>query len=90
MEIKAAKICVQNGCICESAGVKKRPDPLKQKYRSGCHKEVGPPEFRINAPLEGFVLTAQIFSTSHLVLGPVLCRSGTHRITTQSSFLNNF
>jgi hypothetical protein len=32
--------------------------------RSGCHKEVGDLEFRIKAPLEGFVLTPQALSTS--------------------------
>jgi hypothetical protein len=33
--------------------------------------EVGAPEFRIAEPFKGFVLTPQVFSTSHLVLGPV-------------------
>ena len=38
--------------------------------------EVGAPEFRIAEPFKGFVLTPQVFSTSHLVLGPMLNRSG--------------
>jgi hypothetical protein len=36
------------------------------------HKEVGAPEPRIAEPLEGYALTPQAFSTSNLVLGPVL------------------
>jgi hypothetical protein len=40
------------------------------------YKEVGAPVARIYEPLEGYVLTPQIFSTSYLVLGPVLHCSG--------------
>ena len=55
-------------------------------YRSGAlerivpgwiwHKEVGAPATGINEPSPGFVLTPQVFSTSHLVLGPVLHYAG--------------
>jgi hypothetical protein len=35
-------------------------------------QEVGAPAIGINEPFAGFVLTPQAFSTSYLVLGPVL------------------
>jgi len=40
------------------------------------YTEVGAPEYRINQPFKGYVLTPQAFSTSNLALGPVLYCSG--------------
>jgi len=40
------------------------------------HKEMGAPATAINEPSAGFVLTPQAFSTSHLLLGPVLHHPG--------------
>ena len=46
------------------------------------HKEAeGAPEFRIQWPLEGLVLTPQVFSTSNPVFGHVLHRSGYYSVS---------
>lgn|GEM_PF-1782839 len=56
---------------------------------AGTHTEVGALEFRIAQPFKGFVLTPQLFSTSTLVLGPVLNRSGYYCIAPKVEDSNN-
>jgi hypothetical protein len=62
---------------------------VEQKCRGSCHIEVGAPESWIIEPFKGLVLTPQAFSSSNLVLGPVLSRSGNNSVADQHDKVND-
>jgi hypothetical protein len=54
------------------------------------HNEVGAPDIRITKPFEGYVLTPQDFSNSSLALGPMLNRSGTYSLSSNTTEDNSY